>query len=102
MAAALEPQRNERKIGSPRRTIWRQATPEETVRQEHLRMFVNESGFKLDQIAEALEVMGAGSANARADVAIWRSARETVDQIDAGIVVGCASDNVSINSEDDW
>jgi hypothetical protein len=78
MAAALEPQPTEGMIGSHRRATSLHETSEETVSQENLCTLVNDFTFKLDQIAEVLEVTGAGSGNASAAFAIWRSAREKV------------------------
>lgn len=50
------------KIWSYIRSKFLVETPEETVRQTYLLVLVNEYGFKLDQIAEELNLTGRGSA----------------------------------------
>jgi hypothetical protein len=74
------------KIWSYIRSKWPVETPEETVRQKYLLILVNEYSFSLDQIAEELNLTGRGSASARADFVIWRTAKEkvrwTVDYLD--------------------
>ena len=54
--------RRENAIWSPIRQMWLVETPEEDVRQEFLCVLVNEYGFKLEQTAEELKVIGRGSA----------------------------------------
>jgi type I restriction enzyme M protein len=71
-------------------------TPEEHVRQEYLRVLIDEYGYKLDQIAEEIDVTGRGSAQARADFVIWRTAQDKADEKPPFIVVECKSDNVTI------
>ena len=69
-------QRKDGKILSPVRQKWLEETPEERVRQEYLLVLANEYGFRLDQIAEEMEVTGRGSGHARADFVIWRSPQD--------------------------
>jgi len=87
-------------IWSHVRGKWLVETPEELVRQAYLPILVNEYGFSLDQIGEEASVVGRGSANARADFLIWRSAQDKADQRRAFIVIECKSDNVTITPED--
>ncbi len=82
------------------RQKWVQLTPEERVRQEFLRVLVNEYGYVPDQIGEELEVTGRGSGHARADLVIWRSAQEKSDNKNPLIVVECKADNVTIKPSD--
>lgn len=89
--------RREDVIWSPLRQMWLVETPEEYVRQEFLCVLVNEYGFKLEQIAEELEVTGRGSAKARADFVIWRTPRDKADSKSPLIVVECKADNVTID-----
>lgn len=84
-------------IWSPLRQTWLVATPEEQVRQEYLCALVNDYGFKLEQIAEELDVIGRGSAKARADFVIWRTPQDKADDKSPLIVVECKADNVTIN-----
>lgn len=88
------------KIWSHLRQKWLNETPEEGVRQEYLIVLVNEYGYKLDQMAEEVEVTGRGSGHARADFVIWRTAKDKQDEKPPLIIVECKSDNVTICSED--
>ena len=99
---ALEIKRDEKKgkIWSHVRGKWLLETPEETVRQQYLLVLVNEYGFTLDQIAEEMVLTGRGSASARADFVLWRSARDKADDNAPFIIVECKSDNVAIKPQD--
>lgn len=92
--------REKDKIWSHVRQKWLVETPEERVRQEYLCILVNEYGFTLSQIAEEESVTGRGSAQARADFLIWRSALDRADDRPALIVIECKSDNVTIQTAD--
>ena len=89
-----------RKIWSHLRNRWLVETPEETVRQNYLLTLVNEYGFSLDQIAEESSLTGRGSAAARADFVIWRTAKDKDDDSAPFIIVECKSDNVTIKPQD--
>lgn len=88
------------KVWSHVRGKWLVATPEELVRQAFLPVLINEYGYTLEQIAEEESVVGRGSAQARADFLIWRTAQDRRDEKPAFIVVECKSDNVTIRAED--
>jgi type I restriction enzyme M protein len=79
------------------RQAWVPLTPEEMVRQGYLRVLLEEYGFTIDQIDEEKEVTGRGSAGARADFVIWRSAEDKAAQNSPLIVVECKADNVTID-----
>ena len=96
----LSVRRAKDKIWSHVRQTWLVETPEERVRQEYLCILVNEYGFALSQIAEEESVTGRGSAQARADFLIWRSAQDRADDRPALIVIECKSDNVTIQAAD--
>lgn len=98
----LEIKRDEqqRKIWSHVRSKWLVETPEETVRQEYLMVLINEYGFDIDQIAEEENLTGRGSASARADFVLWRTAQDKADENSPFIIVECKSDNVAIKSQD--
>jgi type I restriction enzyme M protein len=96
-AGRLEISRRADTIWSPIRQMWLAYTPEEGVRQEYLCVLVNEYGFKLDQIAEEMGVVGRGSAQARADFVIWRTAQDKADEKSPLIIVECKANNVTID-----
>jgi type I restriction enzyme M protein len=87
-------------IWSHIRKIWLIQTPEERVRQTYVTILVNEYGFALDQMDEELRVTGRGSARARADIVVWRSAQEKRDRKPPLIVVECKADNITIKPAD--
>jgi type I restriction enzyme M protein len=88
------------KLWSPLRQRWLDATPEELVRQEYLCVLTEEYGFVPSQIAEELDVTGRGTARARADFVIWRTAQDKYDNANPLIVVECKADNVTIRERD--
>ncbi len=92
--------REKGKIWSHIRKQWLLETPEETVRQEYLETLVNEYGFSLDQMDEESELTGRGSGHARADLVIWRTAKDKSDSKSPLIIVECKSDNVTIKPDD--
>lgn len=102
MADELTIKRDEKKgrIWSHVRSKWLIETPEETVRQEYLLVLVNEYCFVLDQIGEEMDLTGRGSASARADFVIWRTAEDKAEENAPFIIVECKSDNVTIKSND--
>ena len=87
-------------IWSHVRSKWLVETPEEAVRQEYLLALCNEYEFSLDQIAEEMELTGRGSASARADFVIWRTAEDKAEDNAPFIIVECKSDNVTIKQDD--
>jgi Type I restriction enzyme R protein N terminus (HSDR_N) len=101
MSEPVKVDRKNGKIWSHIRKKWLEETPEETVRQEYLaNVLVKEYGFSLTQIAEEYEVTGRGSAHARADFVIWRTAADKLDKNPPLIIVECKSDNVTIRPYD--
>lgn len=87
-------------IFSPVRQKWLPLTPEERVRQEYLKILIQEYGYDLSQFAEEINVTGRGSAQARADFAIWRTIKDKLDDKPPFIIVECKSDNVAIKAKD--
>lgn len=87
-------------IWSPVRQRWLVEKPEETVRQDFLCVLVNEYGYALEQIGEEWDMTGRGSAQARADHVVWRSAQDKIDKKTPLLVLEYKSDHVSINAAD--
>ena len=89
------------KIYSPVRKKWLVQTPEKTVRQEYLLVLVNEYGYALNQIVEEQSPIGGrGSAGARFDFAIYRSAQDIADSKTPLIIIECKADNITIAEQD--
>ncbi|MBS3905535.1 MAG: N-6 DNA methylase [Syntrophaceae bacterium] len=82
------------------RQKWVALTPEERVRQEYLRILMEEYGYKAEQIEEEVSVTGRGSGDARADFLIWRTPDAKQRQEHALIVIECKADNVTISLKD--
>lgn len=86
------------KIWSHIRQTWLVETPEEGVRQEYVCTLANEYGYSIDQMGEELVPPGArGTANARADIVVWRSIADKNNGDNPLIVVECKADNVTID-----
>ena len=86
------------KIWSHIRQKWLVETPEERVRQEYVCALVNEYEYTTEQMAEEMSRPGVrGTANARADIVVWRSITEKADGENPLIVVECKADNVTID-----
>lgn len=96
----IEIKRKDGKIWSHVRSMWLVETPEERVRQEYLKVLVEEYGFTVTQMDEELIVTGRGSAQARADFVIWRTEQDKLDQKTPLIIVEAKSDNVTIRTND--
>jgi type I restriction enzyme M protein len=58
------------------------------------------TGFSVGQIGEEAEVTGRGSAQARADFIVWRTAEDKAGKKPPFIVVECKADNVTITERD--
>jgi type I restriction enzyme M protein len=82
------------------RQKWLAETPEERVRQAYVVTLHNEYGFDLDQMDEELHVAGRGSARARADVVLWRTAQDKADRKAPLVAVECKADNITIKAAD--
>lgn len=94
-------QRNDKgQIFSHVRGKWLFETPEERVRQEWLCVLVNEYGYSPEQMGEELDLTGRGSAQARADLVIWRNPTDKHKGNTPLLVVEYKSDNITISPAD--
>ena len=98
--APLTVRRDGPKIWSHIRKKWLIEKPEERVRQEYVCVLVNEYGYTLEQMGEELHVAVGNEGNARADIVVWRTAKEKTDQRAPIIIVECKSDAVTIRERD--
>ena len=86
------------KIWSHVRQKWLIETPEERVRQEYVCSLVNEYDYSIEQMEEEMTPPGArGTANARADIVLWRTIGEKKSKENPLIVVECKANNVTID-----
>lgn len=75
-------------------------TPEETVRQMFVCTLVNEYGYKLEQMKEEENTTGRASAQARADLLIYKNISDIKDRKTPFIIVECKADTIKISEKD--
>jgi type I restriction enzyme M protein len=90
------------KIFAPLRDKYLIATPEEKVRQNIICKLVNHYGYRLDQMGQEIKVSNSqrGQGKASADIVIWKSKEDKLQEKNAFIVVECKAENISIKEED--
>ena len=98
----MDIQIQDNKIYAPLKDKWLVNKPEEQVRQKYICRLVDSYGYSLDQMAQELLVSNAqrGQGAARADIVIWRSKEEKINNKSALIVVECKAESVTIHEED--
>jgi hypothetical protein len=82
------------------RRRWLEETPEEIVRQKMVCTLVNDYGYSLEQMDEEVPVTGPGSAQARADIIIWRTREDRQGEQSPLAVVECKGGNPSLTRAD--
>ena len=100
--ATLQIKRENGKIFCPLTNSWHIETPEEKVRQEYIKILVENYGYSLDQMAQELKVTNSqrGQGKARADIVLWKTKADKDASKAAFIVVECKAENVRIREED--
>lgn len=90
------------KIYAPLKDKWLVLKPEEEVRQRYICRLVDSYGYDLKQMDQELKVTNSqrGQGAARADIVIWKSAKDKTDSKSAFIVVECKAESVTIRKED--
>jgi len=100
----LEIQIDEKKnqIFAPLKNQWFVKTPEEEVRQNYICRLVNHYGFSLDQMKQEVTVSNSsrGQGRAQADIVVWKSKDDKLNDISPIIVVECKAENITIREED--
>lgn len=87
--STFEIKRNNGKIFCPLTDSWHIETPEEKVRQEYIQSLVEDYGYSLEQMAQEVKVNNSqrGQGKARADIVIWKTEKEKLEEKSAFIVV---------------
>lgn len=100
--STLKIKRENGKIFCPLADSWHIETPEEKVRQEYIKILVEDYGYSLDQMAQEIKVNNSqrGQGKACADIVIWKSKQDKIESKAAFIVVECKAENVRIREED--
>ena len=90
------------KIFAPLKDKWLVMKPEEEVRQRYICRLVDSYGYNLKQMDQELKVTNSqrGQGAARADIVIWKSAKDKADSKSAFVVVECKAESVTIRKED--
>lgn len=99
----MEIKKEANKIFAPLKDKWLVIKPEELVRQNYICRLANNYGFSLEQMDQELtttEASSRGTGTARADIVIWKSAEDKLNNKRALIVVECKAENVTIHKED--
>lgn len=98
----LVPDRKDGKIYSPIRKKWLIETPEEIVRQDYVCHLVNDYGYELEQMDEEMALFEGlrGSAQARADLVIYKDNEDKINNRNPVIVIECKAENIKIRSAD--
>jgi len=99
---SCEVQIKNNKIYAPLKDTWLEKQPEEEVRQQYICKLANHYGFSLEQMAQEIKVSNSkrGQGRASADIVIWKSKDDKVEQNSPIIVVECKAENITIHEED--
>ena len=98
----MEVQIKDNKIYAPLKGKWLVAKPEEEVRQKYICRLVDSYGYDINQMDQELKVTNSqrGQGAARADIVIWKSAKDKANGKSAFIVVECKAESVTIRKDD--
>ena len=98
----MEVQIKDNKIYAPLKDKWPVLKPEEEVRQRYICRLAESYGYDFKQMDQELKVTNShrGQGSARADIVIWKSAQDKVDNKSAFIIVECKAESVTIRKED--
>lgn len=98
----MDIQIKDNKIFAPLKDKWLVMKPEEEVRQRYICRLVDSYGYDLKQMDQELKVTNSqrGQGAARADIVIWKSAKDKADSKSAFIVVECKAESITIRKED--
>lgn len=90
------------KIYSPLKEKWLVLKPEEEVRQKYITRLVNKYGYTLEQMAQEVQVSNSqrGQGRAMADIVVWKSANDKLEENSPAIVVECKAEHITIREED--
>lgn len=98
----MEVQIKDNKIYAPLKGKWLVTKPEEEVRQKYICRLVDSYGYDVNQMDQELKFTNSqrGQGAARADIVIWKSAKDKTNGKSAFIVVECKAESVTIRKDD--
>lgn len=93
---------NNKEIFAPLKEKWLVNKPEEEVRQKFICRLVEHYGYSLEQMAQEMQVTNSqrGQGAARADIVVWKSPKDKIENKYPLIVVECKAESVTIRKED--
>ncbi len=102
MACEVKIDKKKNKIFAPLKDKWLVKTPEEEVRQKYICRLVHHYGFTFEQMKQEVTVSNSqrGQGKARADIVVWKSKEDRLEDNSPIIVVECKAENVTIREED--
>jgi type I restriction enzyme M protein len=102
MALELEIKGNKIKAPLKGDDVWLVLKPEEEVRQQYICRLLNSYGFELDQMDQEVQVSNSqrGQGRAMADIVVWRSAKDKMENNSPVIVVECKAEHITVREED--
>jgi len=98
----LDIQSKENWIFAPLKDKWLLAKPKEIVRQKYICRLVNNYGYVLEQMDQEIQVSNSlrGQGSARADIVIWRTVKDKLENNSPIIVVECKAEHIAVREED--
>ena len=99
---ACEIKIKDNKIYAPLKDKWLVKTPEEEVRQKYICKSINHYGFSLEQMKQEVTVSNSsrGQGRAQADIVVWKTKEDKLEENSPVIVVECKAENITIREED--
>ncbi len=90
------------KIYAPLKDKWLVLKPEEEVRQKYICRLVNSYGYDLKLMTQELQVNNSsrGQGRAMADIIVWKSEQDKLEENSPIIVVECKAEYLTIREED--
>lgn len=89
-------------IYAPLKEKWLVLKPEEEVRQKYICRLIENYGYTLSQMTQEIQVNNSqrGQGRAMADIVVWRSQKDKVEENSPLIVIECKAEHITIREED--
>ena len=89
-------------IYAPLKEKWLVLKPEEEVRQKYICRLIENYGYELNQMTQEIQVNNSqrGQGRAMADIVVWRSQKDKLEENSPLIVIECKAEHLTIREED--
>lgn len=89
-------------IYAPLKEKWLVLKPEEEVRQKYICRLIESYGYELNQMTQEIQVNNSqrGQGRAMADIVVWRSQKDKLEENSPLIVIECKAEHITIREED--